>query len=109
MADVGRRQPFADESLHSSPQNTTMLAAPAKSPMPEVAHGETKVSQSVPVARHSEVSDMPAHHGLQPLADFRNRVMHAPPQLDLYLLQFGLHSFANRLAGGPLLAPRNSP
>jgi|HubBroStandDraft_4_1064222.scaffolds.fasta_scaffold346393_1 hypothetical protein len=34
MADVGRRQPFADESLHSSPQNATMLASPAKSAMP---------------------------------------------------------------------------
>jgi hypothetical protein len=97
MADMGRRQPAADEPLHSFPQNATVLAPASQDVVPEVAHSETRASQSVPVARHSEVSDMPAHHGLQPLADFRNRVMHAPPQLDLHLLQFGLHSFANRL------------
>src|SRR5271155_5800751 len=97
MADMGRRQPAADEPLHSFPMKATFLAPSSEDVVPEIAHSETKVSQSVPVTRHSEVSDMPAHLGLQPLADFRNRVMHAPPQLDLHLLQFGLHSFANRL------------
>ncbi len=92
-----RRQPAADEPVHSLPQNATMLASSAQRSMPEVAHGETKVGQGMPVARHSEVSDMPAHNGLQPLANFRNRVMHAPPQLDFHLLQLGLHSFANCL------------
>src|SRR5208282_4998139 len=94
---MGRRQPAADEPLHSFPQDATFLAPSSEDVVPEVAHGETKVSQSVPVARHSEVSDVPAHHGLQPLANFRNRVMHAPPQLDFHLLQLGLHAFANRL------------
>jgi hypothetical protein len=74
-----------------------MLASSAQRSMPEVAHGETKVSQSMSVARNSEVSDMPTHHGLQPLANFRNRVMHTSPQLDLHLLQLSLHAFANRL------------
>ena len=97
MADMGRRQPAADEPLHSFPQNATVLASSAQRSMPEVAHGETKVSQSMSVARYSEVTEMPTHHGLQPLANFRNRVMHAPPQLDFHLLQLGLHAFANRL------------
>jgi len=96
-ADMGRRKPFADEPFHSFPLDATMLASPAQSAMPEVAHGVTKMGQSMPVARHSEVSDMPAHNGLQPLSDFRNRVMHAPPQADLHLLQLGLHALANRL------------
>jgi len=78
MADTGRRQPAADEPVHSFPQNATMLASSAQRSMPEVAHGEAKVGQSMPVARHSEVSDMPAHNGLQPLADFRNRVAGPP-------------------------------
>jgi len=94
---MGRRKPFADEPFHSFPLDATMLASPAQSAMPEVAHGVTKMGQSMPVARHSEVSDMPAHNGLQPLSDFRNRVMHAPPQADLHLLQLGLHALANRL------------
>src|SRR5271156_4199889 len=97
MADMGRRQPAADEPLHSFPQDATFLAPSSEDVVPEVAHGETKVSQSVPVARHSEVSDMPAHHGLQPLADFRNRVMHASPQLGFHRQQFRLHALANRL------------
>ena len=60
MADMGRRKPFADESLHSSPQNSTMLASPTKSAMPEVAHGETKVIQCMPIGgRAPSPSRMP--------------------------------------------------
>lgn len=40
---------------------------------------------------------MPAHNGLQPLADFRNRIIHTPPQLDLDAQQRGLHALANRV------------
>jgi len=86
---MGRRKPFADESLHSFPPDTTMLASPTKSAMPEVAHGETKVIQCMPIARNSEVTEMPSHYRLQPLADFRNGVMHPSPQLDLHQLQLG--------------------
>ncbi len=97
MADMGRWQPAADEPVHSLPQNATMLASSAQRAMPEVAHGETKVGHGMTVTRYSEITKMPAHNGLQPLTDFRNRVMHASPQLDLHLLQLGLHAFANRL------------
>src|SRR5260370_9226850 len=65
--------------------------------MPEVTDREAEVSQSVPVSRYSEVSDMPTHNGLQPFADFRNRIMHTPPQFDLDPLQRRLHALANRL------------
>ena len=97
MADMGRRQPAADEPVHSLPQNTTVLASPTKSAMPEVRYRETKVSQSISIPWNSEVSEMPAHNRLQPFADFWNRVMHSSPQLDLHLLQLGLHARANRL------------
>jgi len=97
MADMGRRQPAADEPLHSFPQNATFLAPASQDVVPEVAHGETKVSQSMPIPRYSEVTEMPTHNRLQPHTNFRNRVMHASPQLDLHLLQLGLHAFANRL------------
>ena len=83
--------------LHSLPQNTTVLASSAQRAMPEVAHGETKVGQSISIPGHSEVSEMPAHNRLQPLADFWNRVMHTSPQLDFHQMQLGLHAFANRL------------
>ena len=79
-----------------------------KSVVPEVTDGETKVGQSIPVPRYSEVSDMPAHNGLQPLADFRNRVMHTPPQLDLDPLQLRLHALANRLPKHQKPSPSSS-
>ncbi len=97
MVDMGRRKPAADEPLHPLPRHVPLLTSPRESAMPEIAHGETKMGQSMPVVRHSQVSDMPAHHRLQPFANFRNRVMHTPPQADLHLLQLGLHTLANRL------------
>lgn len=53
MADMSGRQPAADEPSHSFPQYATSLAPSAQYVVPEVAHSETKVSQSVPVARYS--------------------------------------------------------
>ena len=97
MADMGRGKPSADESLHTLPLDASLLAPPFERVMPEVTDREAEVSQCVPVARHSEVSDMPTHNGLQPLADFRNRIMHTTPQLDLDPLQRRLHALANRL------------
>ena len=97
MADMGRRKPSADESLHTLPLDASLLASPFERVMPEVTDREAEVSQCTPVTRYSEVSDMPAHNGLQPLADFRNRIMHTPPQLELDSLQRRLHALANRL------------
>ena len=94
---MGRRQPATDQPFHSLPLDATMLASSAQGMMPEVAHGETKVSHGMTVTRYSEITEMPAHNGLQPRANFRNRVMHSPSQLDLNVQQLRLHSFANRL------------
>ena len=61
---MGRRQPSADESLHTLPLDASLLAPPFERVMPEVTDREAEVSQCVPVARHSEVPDMP---GLIPI------------------------------------------
>ena len=74
MADMGGRKPALDEPFHPFPWDASLLASPSKDVMPEVAHPETEVGQGVPVSRHSKVSDMPAHNGLQPCSDFRDRV-----------------------------------
>src|SRR5208337_1496595 len=55
MADMGRRKPSADESLHTLPRDASLLASPFERVMPEVTDREAEVGQSVPVARHSEV------------------------------------------------------
>ncbi len=97
MVDMGRRQPSLDEPLHPLPLDTPLLTPPRKGVMPEATYREAEVGQSIPISRDSEVPDMPTHNGLQPRANFRNRIMHTPPQLGLHLLQLGLHTFANRL------------
>ena len=94
---MGRRQPAADEPLHTLPLDASLLAPSFESMVPEATYREAEVGQCIPVARHSEVSEMPTHNGLQPRANFRNRVMHTPPQLDLDPLQRRLHALANRL------------
>lgn len=45
MADAGRREPAADESLHPVPRQSSLLAAPAKDAMPVVTDRETEVGQ----------------------------------------------------------------
>ena len=109
MADAGRGQIRGDEPLHSLPRDAALLASASEDAMPEVAHGEAKVGQGVPVSRNSEVSEMPAHNGLQPRADFRHGVVHTPPQLGFHLLQPGLQSFANRLAQHRKPSPTRLP
>jgi hypothetical protein len=94
---MSRRQPALDEPFHALPLDAPPLAPPSEDVVPEVAHREAEVGQGVPVAPHSEVSDMPAYKGLQPYADQRNRVMHAQPQFGLHRLQPGLQSFADGL------------
>ena len=71
MADMGRRKPAADEPLHTLPLHAPLLASPFENAMPEVTDREAEVGQCVPVARYSEVSEMPAHNGFQPLCMVR--------------------------------------
>ena len=66
---MGRRKPATDEPLHTLPLHAPILTPPFESTVPEVTDREAEVGQSIPVARYSEVSEMPAHNGLQPLAD----------------------------------------
>ena len=86
-----------DEPIHSIPCDASLLASSSEDVMPELAHSEAKVGQGVPVARHSEVSEVPAYNGFQPRADQRNRVMHTLPQFGFHRLQLGLHTFADGL------------
>jgi hypothetical protein len=87
----------ADEPCHSFPRDASLLASSPKHVVPGLAHGEAKVSESVPIARHSVVPDVSAHHSFQPLADFRNRFVHASPQFGFDRLQLGLQPFSDGL------------
>ena len=63
MADASWRQPAADEPFHSFPRDASPLASACERLVPELAHGETKVSERIPITRHSVVAEMPAHDG----------------------------------------------
>jgi len=82
---MGWRQPAADEPCHSFPRDASLLASSPKHVVPGLAHGEAKVGEGAPITRHSVVADMPAHDSVQPLADFRNRFVHALPQFRFYV------------------------
>ena len=97
MVDMGRREPALDEPLHPLPLDAPLLTPPFENVVPEATDREAEVSQSIPIPRNSEVPDMPTYDGLQPLANFRSRIVHAPPQLSFHFLQLGLHALANRL------------
>ena len=71
VADMGRRKPATDEPLHSLPLHAPFLASPFESAVPEVTDREAEVGQSIPIPRNSEVSEMPAHNGFQPLCMVR--------------------------------------
>jgi len=58
MVDVGRRQPAADEPFHSFPRDASPLTPACEHAVPELAHGEPKVSERIPIARHSVVPEM---------------------------------------------------
>jgi hypothetical protein len=77
MTDGRRRQPSSDEAPHAMPQNAAFVAAPRKRAMPEPPYLESKDAQRVVVQGHCVISDVSAHHRLQPLAHFGDGFMHA--------------------------------
>src|SRR5258708_15821890 len=67
MADAGRRQPAVDEPFHSFQTDASSLAPSSQYLVPELAHGKTKVSDTIPIARYSLLSNVPPHNNLHPL------------------------------------------
>src|SRR5258708_33938148 len=58
MADAGRRQPAVDGPFHSFPTDASSLAPASQYLVPELAHGKTKVTEGLPIARHSVDSEV---------------------------------------------------
>jgi RHS repeat-associated protein len=85
MADMGRRKPSADESLHTLPLDASLLAPPFERVMPEVTDRESEVSQCVPVSRHSEVPDMPATGKRQTMTDASGTTTYTYDNMDRLL------------------------
>src|SRR2546427_12678947 len=97
MADTSRGQPAVNEPPHPVPGDRAVLAPAPQRPVPEAADLEAEDEQRVAVRGHTVIADVPADHGAQPCAHYRNGVMHASSEFDFHRAQLRLQSLANRL------------
>ena len=97
MTDSRHRQLASGEAPHAIRQNAVFVAAQRKRAMPEPPYWESKDAQRVVVLGHSVISDVSAHHRLQPLAHFGDGFMHASLKFGFHLVPLRLQPFANRL------------
>src|SRR5207245_1603446 len=97
MTSTGGRQPAVDQAPHPVPKHAGFLAVSQKRAMPEPTYLEPKRVQRRAVGRHSVITNVSTHDRPQPLAHFRNGIMHAPFEFGLHLAQLRLQPFANRL------------
>ena len=106
---MGRGQPSTRQTIHPRPLDATSLAAPSQDVLPQSHELATKYIQRRPVARHAVITEVPDDDRPQPLAHFRERVMHALPQLQLDNFQLRLHALSHRLPqDGEAPFPRRS-
>ena len=97
MTDRRPGQPASDEAPHAFPEDAAILAAPRQRAMPEPPYLEPKYVQRSLVQGHTVVSNVPAHHRLQPFALVGDGFVHATPKFGFHLIQLRLQSFAYRL------------
>src|SRR5712692_4285840 len=97
MTRAGGRQPAVDQAPHPVPKHADFLAASQERAMPEPTYLEPKRVQRRAVGRHSVITNVSTHDRSQPLAHFRNGIMHAPFEFGFHLAQLRLQPFANRL------------
>src|SRR5438445_2335176 len=97
MTSAGGRQPAVDQAPHPVPKHAGVLTAPQEPAMPEPTDLEPKRAQRRAVGRHSVITNVSTHDRPQPLAHFRDGIMHAAFEFGLHLAQLRLQPFANRL------------
>ena len=90
MAYASWRQVALDQPFHSFPKDTPLLAATAERAMPQAGDLGTEQQQSRSIHGHAVVLQVPPKYTAQPLADFRNGVVHPSLELGFNLSQFRL-------------------
>lgn len=97
VTDARKGQPAVNEPQHAVPKHPAVLAASRQRAMPETTHFEPKPAERFGVRRDPVVTDVSPDYRAQPLAHFRNGVVHASLEFGLDLAQLGLQPLANRL------------
>src|ERR1700738_197195 len=88
MEDSRYGEEVVDKPTHPFPRQPGPLAAPHQSAVPESGCLESEHREDPNVGRHSVVVVEARHYLLQPLALFRDRLMHSPSELLLRVPEF---------------------
>src|SRR5882757_9726222 len=91
------RQPTVDQASHSVPTDVAVLAAARERLVPEQTCPKSERAQRGAVHGHSVIADVSTNDRPQPLAYFRDGVVHASSEFVFYLAQLRLHPLTNRL------------
>ena len=90
MANASGRQVALDQPFHSFPKDSPLLAATAERAMPEAGDLETEPQQGSSIHGHTVVLEVSPEYTAQPLADFRNGIVHPSLEFGFDLCQFRL-------------------
>jgi hypothetical protein len=88
MADASGRQIAMDQPFHSFPENSPLLAAMTERAMPKAGDLETEQQQGRSIHRHTVVLEVSPEYTAQPLADFRNGIVHPSLEFGFDFPQF---------------------
>ena len=77
MTDARSGQPAANQSQHSVPPHSAILAATRERTIPESSDSEPKQGERRAVHRDTVITDVSLDHRAQPSAHYRDRVVHA--------------------------------
>jgi hypothetical protein len=93
MANGGWRKPASKEPIHSFPSDALATPAHTERVAPIAAYLESKSLDGLCIGWHPVIADKSTHHGAEPFPLPGNRLMHAPSEFGLDLLQFPAHPF----------------
>ena len=98
MKDFGPGKPLCSETSQVLPRHPAFLAATLQYPQPAFAHFTPKALETGEGSGNGMIVEVALYHAPQPFPDFRQRMMHALPELVLHLFQLGKESLSDALA-----------
>ena len=98
MKDFGEWKPLLNKTSHVLPRHPALLTATLYHSQPTFAHLKSKALETGEISRNGMEVEVASNHALQPLPDFRQRLMHAPPKFVLHLFQLSKESLSDTLA-----------